>query len=546
MNTPSSMTMDDNESPFWRRFWCVALAIVLVWVIMCQTSAIVLTRTGVFWDDVQYHNQFLLDQAALRSGSPGAIVSQYLLDDPARPPLHRIAMIPILLTGTTDYSLLTLYIFALSLGSVYLAYCLGKRVAGATAGLVLASIWALSYPYCQHTRMMLMEATCYLMLWATWLAMLRPDGHDAESRRGWVILGICIGLGALAKFTYLVIMVPMVALAWWTAWKRTPAYLYSARAMGKAVLLGALIALPRWIATTFTPIGYALFAGNFERHAQGTGLVGKLMVYLQQGPGELIGVCGGVLIVLAILAAIITYLRKAPLTGVAGFCVLLGLVGTLPLLAMSFAGHNQNLRLIAPAAVPLITAVVIVLLISCRGRWRIALYGVMLACLATQAGALLDRNVLAQGPTGLTVRPVHEVRWDELRDRCDRRSLTNPTITYLGHVANVNPPILRQAWLLSGRVIDAPQWLWNYPDGETTPDALLTNALEYDVVLVAPADCDGDRSENQHLDNIHNGALFELLSQDDRFDADAPIAVPATNGLTMHVFYRVDVPGTVE
>ncbi len=531
-------TSDSPDHPL-RRLWIGAMLAAIAWVCVCQTAAIVTTRSGVFWDDVKYHNQFLLDKAALQSKPFHQVVGYYLTSDKERPPLHRLLMIPALLADVSDYSLLCMYMFVISLLSVWLAYLLGKRVGGQVQGLLFAMLWALTNAYCQNTRMLMMEGACYLAMFGALYYMIRPTDAPRDGRRDWIWLGLIFGLGALSKLTYVAVMGPVFVVVLLMGRRSKPAFLLGPGQMLRAAGLGAAVAAPWWVMSRFHAIGYGFYASSFVRHSRGNGLWDKVVLYAKEVPAILIGPAGAVLLGLAAVGGLFMLARRGKgWTGKQKFAVLAGLAGALPIVLMSFVGKNQNLRLIAPAAIPLCLALTT---IFAGVSWRRSpIWGAMLlACFVWQGAGLARQDVLHRYDHGWGVRPTSQISWDHLKALCDERQTPAPKIAYWGQLPTVNPPYLRMPWLLAGEIIDEPKWLWNSEDGELNWEELLKDIDSYDLVLAGPA-YEGDPNENEPVNNAHNEEFFERMSRAPNFAAPVPVALPNNaEGLTVQAFFRI-------
>ena len=520
-----------------RKLWTGVVWLTVVLVCLCQAAAIVTTRSGVFWDDVQYHNQFLLDKMALEAKPLHGVIGHYITTDGARPPLHRLVMIPVLLAGASSYSLLCLYVFAISLSSVWLAYVLGRRVGGQVQGLMFSAVWTLSAAYCDLTRMLLMEPVCYLAVFATLCCLIRPADSRSDRRRDWIVPGLALGIGALSKLSYVAVIGPVFVAMLVINRRYKPACLLPTRQLLRALVLGILVSAPWWVWNLFPAIGYAFFASSFERHAEGNGLLGKMGYYVTQLPYTLLGPAGAAMLVLGIVGGLAMLVRRGRgWTDVQKFGVLAGLVGAGPIVLMSFVGQNQNLRLVAPAAIPLCLALTTILA-GVPWRRSAVWHALLLACLVWQGAGLVGREVLRRCDHGWGVRRVSQLDWNHLKGVCDERGMLAPKIAYWGHVPYVNAPYLQNTWLLAGHAMEPPVWLWHFMAGEIDWDERLRDIDSYDLVLAAPP-YEGDRGENEHLDNAHNAEFLRRMNDNPNFDPPIAIDIPTTDGLAVLAFFR--------
>ena len=192
------------------RAWGILCAVVAFFVIVGAINYMVGDRGRTGWDEADYINQAFLDRASLSRG-PKPYIGALLKEDVARPPAYRILHVPFTLAAGLSTTSLRLFSFAsllITLGLVYLAVA---EVAGTSAGLFsitfilpLSSVLGQALWYST-------EHPLYLAVAGSLWSLVRILGRDA-GRHEYLLLGGFLGLGLLAKFTFVAMMVPLFSV----------------------------------------------------------------------------------------------------------------------------------------------------------------------------------------------------------------------------------------------------------------------------------------------------------------------------------------------
>jgi 4-amino-4-deoxy-L-arabinose transferase-like glycosyltransferase len=217
------------------------------------------------WDNAEYVNMVTHDYYAYhRHGLPGVMRSLGTVD-PARPPGYRIVVLPVTLwAGPSVLSLRLLSLVLLGIVAA-MVYATVSRPGGRAAGILAAALVTSLPVVHQSMRIFMTETALYPALVATVLFVIVGLYQGRVRWPVWVGLGASLGLGLLAKVTFVVIggsiMVTAVSLAWagglggWRLWQ-----------LGSAAALGAIIAGPIYARNAPAILASAAEAAYFVRH----------------------------------------------------------------------------------------------------------------------------------------------------------------------------------------------------------------------------------------------------------------------------------------
>jgi 4-amino-4-deoxy-L-arabinose transferase-like glycosyltransferase len=123
-------------------------------------------------------------------------------------------------------------------------YGIGKRIGGETTGL-LAAAFSAFYPYLLFQNLTVNDTGLFIMCLAigVWAAYRVSESSMWRSAIGWaLVVGLAFGFAALTK-TLVVLMLPIVAIAWWWGHWRDRRVIVAILGMGLAF---GLVILP-WI-----------------------------------------------------------------------------------------------------------------------------------------------------------------------------------------------------------------------------------------------------------------------------------------------------------
>ena len=124
-------------------------------------------------------------------------------------------------------------------GSVAIIYLIGKRLAGEKAGLIAASLLAVSSYHVWVSRVGLQDGVVIVVTMLTlWLVMKARE----DDPRWWLAAGASLGLGIITKYSILIIVPVILWYALVYRWK-----FYRARAFWLGCLAVFLIMTPSWL-----------------------------------------------------------------------------------------------------------------------------------------------------------------------------------------------------------------------------------------------------------------------------------------------------------
>jgi hypothetical protein len=536
------------------RHWTLLSAVVVFFVTIGATSYMVADRVPIGWDEAFYVNRALLDQAALRRG-PKPFIGRLLKEDVARPPAYRILHVPFTLALGVSVPSLRLVSFAcllLTLGLVYLAV---SDVAGTSAGL-FSIIFILPLPSVLGPALWYStEHPLYIAVAGSLWLLVRVLGRGAGEHE-YLLLGGFLGLGLLAKFTFVVMMVPMASVMMLGCIAgsidgRRRAHLI------KGSIVALLIALP-WYAYNVKPaFQFATYSSNYAR----LGLpysspTSRTLAYVALMVESGFGYSLAALAALTIGLAVRRRGWRRPEWNRGHAVALLACTATaLSVVGMQLFTKMQSPRHTAPGLI-LIGATLAVVAGRSALVTRRRFFLVSFCLVLSQVGLMLTHwhyDAFFGGGPGFTSQPPSSLftrergwDWQTLRTLCLDRLGEKPDlkIGYLGNGPYFNAPEIEHAWVLQlhswplQHMVEVT-WLWRYEDGPLDWQKLIRSLDQYDVLLTAP-NYRGVPSDREYLDAVHNSDFVTRLSVDPRFTSPVLIR-PVEDGPDVYVYFQKNV-----
>lgn len=503
------------------------IRVTLIWYVgILVTIALIATiwvrdnPTPTGWDDALYLNQVIQDGTAFREHGPAGLLTSLLLQDPARPPAYRLLASPLAIGGVVDaapYRLFSLSIFAVAIG------VLGRVVARATSfelGLLFAALAAATPSITRPNADYGTEFALYLALAGTVWVLERMVLDRGPSLKAELGLALAVALGCCAKVSFTSLLVPLVAISLFVALRAAEGR--TAAAVRRGVLLGILLASPVWVANGRAFLSYAQYSAGYQRHDLGGAWIHSVLL---EGIGLPIAALLGLLLTLTITAR----LRDgALLHGRADRLALICAAGGVPLIAIqAFGSSNHNLRLIGPALLLTMVAIVLAFGADRRSAPQQALAGLAAAVLLT-----------AQIPAAL--KPAFELvdgwDWSALRRIMVAEGRATPRIAHLGNGNQYSPPVIEYAWRRNHGVA-SDTWLWRYEQGPFDLGAVSPHLASFDAVLVA-RNYKGRVADNQPEDNRHNDTLYAHLLGRPEFQPPLELVMGQREPVMIAVFLR--------
>jgi 4-amino-4-deoxy-L-arabinose transferase-like glycosyltransferase len=494
---------------------------------------------GAHWDEAEYFNDVHIDVQRLQSGMLLRWGGRLLLKSWGRPPAFRIIADPVLAVlgfRTFTARLITLTWFAFTAVFVYLTV---KRIASQASAALAALVFALSPEVVSASIFFGTDTSLYLATSAMLYYLVTIWIEKPEHPRNWIGLGLALGMGFLAKTSFIVIALPVLvfwfAAARWGKWK-----LPSPLSQWKAGMLAFVIAAPWWIVNAKAAFAYGHYARTFVRNSLGTPSVTTgirwLNTVVQCLLGHAISILIALLLVVFFFATVRGKINFDPLQkAVLGVCACAGL----PIICAQLSGTNHLLRHISPAMIPL--AIAVGLLFEKSGLVHSPAMGAAFcALLCVQLGMLIapvvspntepvDLGFVNAALPWRTMARFDQWDWSPVRDIADSCGVKNPKISYLGNGRAFSKPQIEYAWLersasVRGGIADVPDpaWLWRYENGPVDWRSLMATADQSDIVLTAPHFA-GEARYSEDRDNQYNAEFAARLYQDQSFQK--PIAV---------------------
>src|SRR5208282_5324062 len=438
---------------------------------------------GASWDEAEYLNEAQIDAQRLQHGMLLRLGGRILIKSLGRPPAYRVLALPVLgLFGfhTIAVRLVSLACFALSSLFVYLAT---RRIGNSVAGGFATLIFCLCPIVVSASMWFSTEGPLYLATSAMLYYIFRCWTDKLQDWTTWAGLGSAIGLGFLAKASFISIVLPVLAL-WLVAGYRRELGIPNLVSQWKAGFLALLLAAPWWVLNIKPAIAMTQQARGFVANSLGPPSLVTWLRWLSTVGQSLLGYGLSILIALVVIAS----LRKAmarkkarldPLQKLAlGACACAGL----PIVLAQLTGTNHLLRHISPAVIPL--AIAVGLLADWSGWVRaslsVAISGVLfcgqLAMIVVPVLYPNDHPVdsgMVNGyyPWRIMAR-VDQWDWAPLEKISRSCGLEAPRISYLGGNRAFDPPQMERPFAAaeaSTSLATFPypdvKWLWRYEQG---------------------------------------------------------------------------------
>jgi 4-amino-4-deoxy-L-arabinose transferase-like glycosyltransferase len=513
---------------------------------------------GIHWDEAQYLDDILIDGQRFRTGHILKLAGRILVKNLGRPPAYRLLAFPFIgVFGyhTTEARLVSLTCFALSAFFVFLAT---RRISTPAAGALAALVFALS-PEVVSASIFFGTDTALYLATAAMLFYIFTAWSDGGQRTGtWIGLGCAVGLGFLAKTSFVLIALPVLAF-WFAAshWKGLK--IPSLTSQRKAGALAFLIAAPWWFLNVKDAIAYGQYARGFVANSLGPPSLATWMRWLDTVFQCLLGVGLSILIGLVLLALVAKLIKKQLiLSGLQkaaiGACACAGL----PIVAAQLSGTNHLLRHITPSVIPL--AIVVGVFASVSGWMNSRITTVVsLMLLCAQAVVLVapvvrpNREPLYLGfPNGAlasrTMIRFDQWDWRPAMNLADSCRVEVPEISTLGGGRAFNPPQIQFPWVVRTTAtrdaklsIPNVTWLWRFESGAPDWQKVMTAADQSDMVITAPQ-YTGEVKDEDDPDDRYNAEFEERLLTDPHFQGPFVFQAGRFAPVKVAIFMKKSLP----
>ncbi len=482
---------------------------------------------GLHWDEAEYLDQSGIDVQRLWAGKILSLGGRILLKGYGHPPAYRFIVLPFLAIFGFHVMVARLVSLGCYVLSCWFLYRAGDLAAGRAAGALAVLIFALSPEVIAASIFFGTDTSLYLAISAMLYYLFRAWSEEKESRVTWIGLGVSIGIGLLAKQSFLPIAIPILVfwlIAGHYGWLQIP----KLGGQRKAIVLGLLIGAPWWLMNLRGSIHYVAYARSFVRNSLGSPSLLTWMKWLNSVVQGLLGHGIAILIVLVAIVSLVMHFKgKGRSFPDRGKAVLIACAcGAVPIVLAQLSGTNYLLRHITPALIPLAVCVgVLGELSGWCSSWAGCLTSGILVC--GQLGMLLAPVVVPnKEPIEIgfsngvypwqAMARFDQWDWAPVRVLTQNCGLQSPKIGYLGNGRAFDEPQIEYAWVSQGITQPDVDWLWRFEDGPINWQKLMAHADQEDVVITAPH-FEGEVTIKENLDNAHNAEFAARLSNDPHF-----------------------------
>ncbi|MFZ0885547.1 MAG: glycosyltransferase family 39 protein [Candidatus Acidiferrales bacterium] len=537
------------------RFWPFFAIAVLLAIVGAAIHWSLGHPYGIHWDEASYVNEAWIDAQLLRYGMLHKLGGRILLGSWGRPPAYRLLADPFLAVlglHITVARSVSLACFALSSWFIYSAT---RQVGSKAAGAFAVLVFGLSPEVVSASIFFGTDAPLYLAVSAMLYFLFVTWGDRPESARGWIGLGLSIGLGLMAKASFVVIAFPPL-LFWFVLGRRKGWSGPSLAAQFKAGALALCIAAPWWVLNVKSVVAYSRYARGFVRNSLGPPSPETWARWLNTVFQCLLGYGLTVVIVSVLVAGVATIIvrKRTILNSVQKAALTTCACAGLPIVVVQLSGTNHLLRHISPVMIPL--AISIGMLADKTG-WIRSRAGVVVSCAAFGAQSLMlvypvlfpntspvNLGFVNGAPPWRVMVRFDQWDWKPVREISDGCSLASPKIGYLGGGREFDPPAIQYPWIAAATAtrattIDLPDvtWLWRYEDGTIDWQKVMDGADQSDIVFTAPRYV-GEVENKEDLDNQYNAEFADRLSRDPGFRGPIRFEMGRFEPVEMDVFLK--------
>ncbi|HKW64931.1 MAG TPA: glycosyltransferase family 39 protein [Candidatus Acidoferrum sp.] len=530
----NELSSSRKQTRFTEKSWLWLTGLLLLPLIVAAVRWMLDHPYGIHWDEALYFNNLLRDLHNLHSGSLRQLGSILIGGDVRRPPANLLLSLPFVAAvgfHTVIPRLVTLACWGIT---GWLIYLTSRRMAGQSAAALAVLVFCLSPEVVSASIFFSTEGPFFIATAAMLYFASFYWSDEAQRPRVWIGLGLAIGLGLLAKSSFLLIAVPVVAVTMILFHRHTHWNSSAWSSFFKAGAVAFVVAAPWWIKNLGPALAYTKFAREQPRNSLGSPSPAIWAKWLFTVVVSLIGPALAILIaIVGILAFHKLVLRKEiSLDPVHRAALATCSFAILPLVALQLSGTNHLLRYLCPVLIPFAISVGVLAETSGWIRYRPALAitgalaAVQLLMLVTPV-AFPNQQPVDPGfyngglPWRMMVR-FEQWDWKPLREISQGCGLDKPKIAFLGMGRPLNPPQILYPWFVKGlspsdgNGFYEPLWLYRYEQGPYDWNQVMSSAELSDIVLTAPTFV-GQATDRQNFDNEHNREFADRLAKDPLF-----------------------------
>ena len=399
------------------------------------------------------------------------------------------------------------------------------------------------------SKLLMTEPSLHLALAMMFYFCFKDWDHPQGRLGGWLGLGIALGLGILAKLSFILIALPVILMMLGIKYAIKTEGL-SLSYLFKALLIGVFLAFD-WYRNNLNDYVSLLSQVTTQniRHSFGIhlGFIEKLkMGFIVFTESE----TGPYLWGITILLMLFILIRYKSLDKKIKLALVLCFLSMVPTLFAFFGGINNNSRYLSPILIPLSIAYGLMggeVIKRLNLFSKIILAGVMcfqLLVIITPSirglhlnseGSIADS--LLNGNATTVFEREDQWDWDTLRKICNQKHLKNPSIRYLGNGLQLKSYLIKFPWAKHHEKADVDWRIWQYEQGPINWDKIFKIINNKDVVLTAPK-LIGYKPNGDDLDNRHNAEFVKRLKADPNFEGPIILSIGRFEPEEVDVFLK--------
>ena len=536
------------------RSWLLLTCLLLLPIIIAASRWILDHPFAIHWDEALYFNNVLKDIHDLYSGSLRRLGSILIGGDIRRPPANLLLALPFLALFGFHTAIARLVTLACWGVSGWIIYLTTRRIASPAAAAVAALVFCLSPEVISASIFFSTEGPFFLATAAMLYFVSFHWSGTKENPRGWIGLGLALGVGLLSKSSFALIAVPVLAATLFFVRRNHP-NIPAMSSVIKAGVVAFIVAAPWWLKNLGPALNYSKLAREQPRNSLGSPSLATWAKWLYTVVVSVIGPGLAILIVLVLIVAIrkIIVKREVSLDPIHRAALVTCVCAVLPLVALQLSGTNHLLRYLCPAVIPFAIAVGILsdatgwirsrAAMPISGMLAIAQVVMIVAPVVHPNKQPVDPGFYNGGlPWRIMVR-FDQWDWKPLREISQNCGLEKPKIAFLGVGRPMNPPQIWYPWFVAGESpserngFPLPLWLWRYEQGPFDWHPVMSSAEQSDIVLTAPTFV-GQETDRENFDNQYNREFAERLAADPLFRGPIRLKMQRFEPVEVTVFLK--------
>ncbi len=514
---------------------------------------------GTSWDEALYLNEAQIDGQRLQHWMLIRLAGRILIKSFGRPPAYRVFALPLVgLFGfhTALVRLISLICFALSSLLVYLA---AQRIGSSAGGGFAALVFCLSPIVIRASMWFSTEGPLYLATAAMLYFVIRIWFDNPRHWSNWVSLGTAVGIGLLAKASFLAILLPLLVL-WLVVERREDLGIPSLAKQWKAAVVALLIAAPWWMLNFKLATSTIQEARGFTANSLGPPSPVTWLRWLWTVVQSLLGYGLTIVIALVVIAAFrqVIVKKAVVLDSHRKLALWLCTCAGIPLVLAQLTGRNELLRHISPAVIPL--AIAVGALAAWTG-WATAKVPMMVSgvLFCSQLALIVapiffpNNHPVKSGPANgqypwRVMALVDQWDWTPIFEISRRCGAASPKISYLGSGVAFDPPQIERPWAAEAASTALTTFpypevtrLWRDEEGPINWQEVMAAADASDIVITVPRYPGEIEDSSSNLNNQYNSEFTDHLSRDPHFRQPIQLSMGRFDPVEVLAFVNVNL-----